>query len=220
MSTNYNLGLEIHQLLQENNLENYINWNSVDRWSDGEYAKELEEKLAVFLQHFGIDLDNSSMCGTPKRMVCLFMKDLFWGLDYHNFPDISFDNNTFAYTNPLISKNIQLKSTCEHHMVAINGYATVAYIPGKKVVGLGKLNQIVSFFAHRPQMQERLTNQVCKVLQYLLDTQDVAVAINAHHGCINRGGISDSGNMVLSFALGGKFLSDNILNSNFYNLCT
>jgi GTP cyclohydrolase I len=216
MTTNYKLGLEIQQLLQKNNLENPINWQLVDRWNDSEYIKPLEDKLTDFIQHLGLDLSNASLSGTPNRMVKLFLEDLFWGLDYHNFPEITADNNSFAYKNPLVSKNIQLKSTCEHHFVAINGCATVAYIPNKKIIGLGKLNQIVNFFAHRPQVQERLTRQISAVLQHILDTKDVAVAITARHDCINRCGVSDMGNEILSFDLAGKFLNDETINSNFF----
>ncbi|HLX54559.1 MAG TPA: GTP cyclohydrolase I FolE [Aquella sp.] len=216
MNTNYKLGQEIHQLLLKNNLENPINWQQIDLWNDSKYVKQLEDKLTDFTSHLGLDLSNVSVSNTPNRMVKLFLEDLFWGLDYNNFPDITSDDNSFNYTNPLVSKNIQLKSTCEHHFVAISGYVTVAYIPNKKIIGLGKLNQIVSFFAHRPQIQERLTRQIGTVLQHLLETRDVAVAITARHNCINRCGVSDTGNEILSFDLSGKFLNDETLNSNFH----
>lgn len=218
MKTNYNLGLEIHQLLNKNNLENSVKWQVVDLWQDEKHLAQLEAKLTDFIQGLGLDLHNNTLSNTPKRMVKLFLEDLFWGLDYHNFPDICSDDNSFNYVNPIISKNINLYSTCEHHFVAIRGYATIAYIPKGKIIGLGKLNQIVNFFAHRPQVQERLTRQISIVLQYLLDTDDVAVAINASHDCISRNCRADMENKVFSFDAGGKFLSDKTLNASFYNL--
>lgn len=217
MSTNHTLGLQVHQLLQQHNLENCINWQVVDSWQDEKYLDCLTSKMADFMQTLGLDLLNNSLSDTPKRVVWLFLRDLFWGLDYRNFPDIVIDDNTCTYTYPIISKNIPLHSTCEHHFVAINGHVTIAYIQPKKIIGLGKLNQVVDFFAHRPQVQERLTRQIAIVLQYLLDTQDVAVAINATHDCIRSIGAKID-NEVSSFDLSGKFLSDKVLNTNFYNL--
>ena len=220
MKTNYGLGLKIRELLRKSNLENSANWQFIDLWHDEKQVGLLEAKLTDFIRNLGLDLDNTSLSGTPGRMVKLFLEDLFWGLDYHNFPDISSDDNSFTYVNPIISQNISIHSTCEHHFVAIRGHATIAYIPKKKVIGLGKLNQIVNFFAHRPQVQERLTRQVCIVLQYLLDTPDVAVAISANHDCISRHCTADAANKILTLDLGGKFLDDETLNANFYNLVT
>ncbi|MCE3268493.1 MAG: hypothetical protein K0R49_745 [Burkholderiales bacterium] len=218
MDTNHELGLEIHKLLQKNGLENPINWQSIDLWQDNKHIKKLEDKLTDFIELLGLNLSDSSLSKTPCRMVKLFLEDLFWGLDYHNFPEVTLQCNTAAYISPLVSKDIQLKSTCEHHFVAITGYVTIAYIPDGKIIGLGKLNQIVNFFASRPQLQERLTRQINIVLQYLLETADIAVAIAARHDCINRGCVKDTANEILSFDFGGKFLSDNVLNSNFYSL--
>jgi GTP cyclohydrolase IA len=218
MKTNYDLGRNVQLLLQKNNLENSANWRCIDSWHDEKYIKQLEVKLAEFIQDLGLDLTNTSLTCTPKRIVKLFIEDLFWGLDYRNFPDICCDDNSFAYAQSLISKNINLQSTCEHHFVAIRGYAAIGYIPKNKIIGLGKLNQIVNFFAHRPQVQERLTRQIFIVLQYILDTQDVAVAINAHHDCISRHCGSDKENEVLTIDLGGRFLNDESLNASFRNL--
>lgn len=218
MKTNHDLGLKIHALLKKNNLENNAVWKTIDLWHDEQYRKELDDKLTDFIQHLGLNLDDTSLACTPKRMTKLFLDDLFWGLDYRNFPDISSDDNSFEYKSPLISKHIAINSTCEHHFVTFKGYTTVVYIPNKKIIGLGKINQVVSFFAHRPQLQERLTRQIFIVLKHLLDTEDVAVFINARHDCISRHEKTDKSNEILSFELGGKFLSDKALNNYFYNL--
>jgi GTP cyclohydrolase I len=214
-NTNHELGLQIHQLLKQRSLENSINWKAVDAWQDANYIKQLEDKFTSFARYLGLDLSIKSVADTPKRIVRLFVEDLFWGLDYYNFPDISTEGNAMKYTQPIVSKNIQLKSTCEHHFVAIRGYVTIAYIPGGTIIGLGKLNQIVDFFAHRPQIQERLTRQICVVLQHLLKTKSVAVAITACHDCVNRSGVSDTDNEVQTFDLAGKFASDDTLKASF-----
>ncbi|MCC2625825.1 MAG: cyclohydrolase [Burkholderiales bacterium] len=214
-NTNHELGLQIHQLLKQKSLENSINWKTIDAWQDTNYIKQLEDKFTDFVRHLGLDLSDELLVDTPSRIVRLFVDDLFWGLDYYNFPDIIAEGNAIKYTQPIVSKNIQLKSTCEHHFVAIKGHVTIAYIPGGKIIGLGKLNQIVDFFAHRPQIQERLTRQISVVLQHLLKTKSVAVAITAHHDCVNRSGVSDTENKVQTFDLSGKFASDDILKASF-----
>ncbi len=216
-NTNHELGLEIHRLLKQKSLENSINWKAVDSWQNDNYMKQLEDRFTNFASHLGLDLSDESLADTPRRIVRLFVDDLFWGLDYYNFPDIVADGNGMKYSQPIVSKNIQLKSTCEHHFVAIKGYVTIAYIPGGKIIGLGKLNQVVDFFAHRPQIQERLTRQISVVLQHLLKTKSVAIAITAHHDCVNRSGVSDTDNKVQTFDLAGKFASDDTLKASFFS---
>jgi GTP cyclohydrolase I len=218
MHTDYKLGLQVHELLQKHNLENAFSLEVIDQWQDNNYIKKLEAGLADFIDNLGLDLANKSLAATPGRMVKLFIQELFYGLDYHNFPAISSDENSFQYNSPLISKNIQVHSTCEHHFVAIRATATIAYIPNQKIIGLGKLNQVVNFFAHRPQLQERLTRQILVVLQYLLETTDVAVAINASHDCIDRRCVKNMGNEILSIETGGQFLNDSGFKADFNHL--
>ena len=110
---------------------------------------------------------------------------------------------------------ISVVSTCEHHFVTIDGKAKVAYIPGEKIIGLSKINRIVSFFAQRPQVQERLNQQVMVALQTLLDTQNVAVAIEVTHYCVKVCGIRDAGSETLTMALGGVFKTDKTLRAEF-----
>ena len=102
-------------------------------------------------------------------------------------------------------QDIGVTSTCEHHFVTIDGYATVAYIPRDKIIGLSKINRIVNFFAKRPQVQERLTQQILVALQALLDTENVAVSITATHYCVKSRGVMDASSQTTTTALGGNF---------------
>jgi GTP cyclohydrolase I len=102
-------------------------------------------------------------------------------------------------------KNCSLQSTCEHHFVTIDGFATVAYLPKNKIIGLSKINRLVRFFAQRPQVQERLTQQVLVALQCLLETDDVAISINATHYCVKARGVMDASSLTQTTALGGAF---------------
>jgi GTP cyclohydrolase I len=101
--------------------------------------------------------------------------------------------------------DISVTSTCEHHFVTIDGTARVAYIPKNKIIGLSKINRIVRFFAQRPQVQERMTQQILVALQTLLETDDVAITIDATHYCVKARGVMDSGSRTQTTALGGIF---------------
>ncbi|MCE2706492.1 MAG: GTP cyclohydrolase I FolE [Proteobacteria bacterium] len=215
-SKDYELGKKIQQLLIKSNLENPIIESNIAKWQDSGYLQELNTKFADFLQTLGLNLSNDSLMKTPDRVVKFWVNELFYGLDYKNFPRISAQKNSFNYTSPLISSGITVNSTCEHHLVSICGKAIVAYIPSNKIVGLSKINRIVDFFAKRPQVQERMIRQVFVTLQDVLETQDVAVGINAIHNCIVLRGVKDSATENLTLELGGKFLDDDVLKDNFY----
>lgn len=215
---NYELGLKIKKLLEDNELENPVLQDNIAKWGEHDYLFTLQTKFADFLKHLGLNLTDSSVANTPKRVIKFFINELFYGLDYNNFPSISLVANKFKYTKPLISQGITLDSTCEHHLVSIRGKAVIAYMPKSKIVGLSKLNRVVEFFASRPQVQERLTRQIFIVLQYILETEDVAVAVNALHNCIAIRGIRDSSSTTLTMELGGNFLDDEVLRDNFVKI--
>ncbi|MBP9743658.1 MAG: GTP cyclohydrolase I FolE [Burkholderiales bacterium] len=208
------LGYRIHKLLLAKNLENPIVAEKIAQWVENK--PELENKLASFLQQLGFDLNNDSLSNTPYRVVEFLMNELFYGLDYQKFPHISTTLNEYEYTSPIFSKHITVDSTCEHHLVAIRGYATIAYIPQTKIIGLSKLNRIVDFFAKRPQLQERLTRQILVAVQEILATENVAILINAVHDCIVRRGIKNHASEILTVETGGVFTTDLGLKANFY----
>jgi GTP cyclohydrolase IA len=172
-------------------------------------AEEKRQRIQVhfteIMKVLGLDLRDDSLMDTPKRIAKMYVSEIFGGLDYRNFPKITAVENKMACDEMIRVGGISLSSTCEHHFITIDGTATVAYIPKGKVIGLSKINRIVAFFAQRPQIQERLTEQVLLALQTLLETDDVAVSITATHFCVKARGVMDSNSQTTTTALGGAF---------------
>ena len=156
----------------------------------------------------GLDLSDDSLCETPHRIAKMYVDEIFSGLDYSQFPKIAVIGNKMQVEEMVQIDAIDLVSTCEHHFVTIDGSARVAYIPKDKIIGLSKINRIVRFFSQRPQVQERLTQQVLVALQTLLETDDVAVTINAVHYCVKSRGVMDTNSQTRTTALGGAFKAD------------
>ena len=148
----------------------------------------------------------------------MYVNEIFWGLDYEAFPKCTAVENKMEYESMVIERNINVQSNCEHHFVVIDGVGTVAYIPNKKVLGLSKLNRVVEYFSKRPQIQERLTEQVYYALQYILDTDNIAVVIDAQHYCVKSRGVEDVGSSTITSKLGGGFKDDPALRHEFMNM--
>lgn len=206
--SNHALGLEIKQILLDAGIENPVSAVKINEWKDPMHMEQLTGKLAMFFTELGIYSDNKECKHTANRLIDYWCQQLFYGLDYSRFPEITPIPNEFAYHHPLIAEDIQFTSTCEHHLVPIHGMAVIAYKPSKMVVGLNKLNAILDFFTHRPQLQERLTRQVFITLKHILQTEDIAVLIRARHDCICSNGITDFTSFHSSFEFGGIFNSD------------
>jgi GTP cyclohydrolase IA len=184
--------------------------------TDQKYEK-LKSLFTDVVSTLGLDLSDDSLNETPHRIAKMYVREIFSGLDYGNFPKISVIENKMAVDEMVTVTGISVTSTCEHHFVTIDGTAKVAYIPKDKVIGLSKINRIVRFFAQRPQVQERLTQQVLLALQTLLGTEDVAVSINATHYCVKSRGIMDSGSATSTTALGGSFKESPHTRNEFLN---
>lgn len=167
------------------------------------------------VETLGLDLNDDSLSETPHRIAKMYVHEIFAGLDYSCFPKLSLIDNKMGADEMVKIREIDLTSTCEHHFVTIDGNAKVAYIPGNKIIGLSKINRIVRFFAQRPQVQERLTQQILVALQTLLDTEDVAVTINAVHYCVKSRGVMDSNSTTRTTALGGAFKRDSRTRAEF-----
>lgn len=165
--------------------------------------------MSEVVETLGLDLADDSLAETPHRIAKMYVHEIFSGLDYRHFPTLSLIENKMGADEMVKVRDIDLTSTCEHHFVTIDGKAKVAYIPGERIIGLSKINRIVQFFGQRPQVQERLTRQILVALQTLLDTEDVAVSIDAVHYCVKSRGIKDSNSQTSTTALGGCF-RDNI----------
>ncbi len=171
--------------------------------------QEKKERIAILFEEImdvmGLDLTDDSLKGTPKRVAKMYIDEIFSGLNPQNKPKIALFDNKYQYNQMLVEKNITFYSNCEHHFVPIIGKAHVAYISSGKVIGLSKLNRIVQYFAKRPQVQERLTNQIAEELKAILKTDDVAVIIDAKHLCVSSRGIKDESSATVTTFYGGQF---------------
>lgn len=196
----------VHNALLARGLETPLKTLKCDR-SDGERKRLIAGHMTSIMQLLNLDLSDDSLAETPHRLAKMYVDEIFSGLDYINFPKITMIENKMQVDEMVTVRNITLTSTCEHHFVIIDGKATVSYIPKEKVIGLSKINRIVQFFASRPQVQERMTQQILVALQTLLDTSNVAVSIDAVHYCVKARGIRDASSTTSITSLGGLFKS-------------
>ena len=173
--------------------------------SNEEKMDIIKDDVRHIMETLGLDLSDDSLSGTPRRVAKMFVNEIFGGLDPAKKPSASTFENKYKYGEMLVEKNITVYSTCEHHLLPIVGKAHVAYISNGSVVGLSKMNRIVDYFAKRPQVQERLTIQIVKELQKVLNTEDVACLIDAKHLCVNSRGIRDVESSTVTSEFGGKF---------------
>ena len=178
---------------------------------DDELKIELIEKnFKDIMQILGLDLSDESLKETPKRVAKMYVKEIFSGLNPENKPQPTLFENKFKFNEMLIEKDITIYSYCEHHFVPIIGKAHIAYFPKNHVIGLSKLNRFAQYFARRPQVQERLTIQIANELKETLQTDDVAVLIDADHLCVASRGVNDVNSSTITSSYHGKFLNDNI----------
>ena len=169
----------------------------------------IKEKFTEIMDVMGLDLTDDSLIDTPNRVAKMYVKEIFYGLDYSNFPKCTKIENKMRNNGSfLLEKNINVQSNCEHHFVVIDGLATVAYLPKDVLLGISKLNRIVQFFAKRPQVQERLTEQIRATIQYVAQTEDVAVYIDAQHYCVKSRGIEDQNSATVTLSVGGAFAAE------------
>lgn len=176
--------------------------------SEKEKHRKITQAMTQIMETLGLDLSDDSLAETPNRIAKMYLQEIFAGLDYTHFPKITHIDNKMGVDEMIKVSEINVSSTCEHHFVTIDGTAKVAYIPKGRVIGLSKINRIVMFFSQRPQVQERLTRQILVALQTLLQTDDVAVTINATHYCVKARGVMDTNSQTQTTALGGVFKSD------------
>lgn len=197
----------VYKTLLSKGLENPV--NILIHMKNKDKKKIISQYIMKIMTLLNLDLNDDSLVNTPKRIAKMYVDEIFSGLNYVNFPKITFIKNKMKVDEMVTIKDIVLTSTCEHHFIVIDGKATVSYIPNKKVMGLSKINRIVQFFAQRPQVQERLVQQILIALQSLLETKNVAVSINAMHFCVKARGIKDTTSSTTTTSLGGLFKSNN-----------
>lgn len=217
--TDPELGLKVHEHLVKMGVETPLmpNFNYYDR---KQKIDMIEGYFKSIMHTLGLDLSDDSLAETPKRVAKMYVNEIFYGLDYDAFPKCTTIDNKMKYNEMVVEKNVSVQSNCEHHFVVIDGLATVAYVPKDRVLGLSKINRIVEYFSKRPQIQERLTEQIFHTLQYILDTEDVAVMIDAQHYCVKSRGVEDTGSSTVTSRLGGGFKTDPAARAEFLNIAT
>jgi GTP cyclohydrolase I len=209
------LGQRVHEHLVKMGVETPTKPNNMDRKDKIELIESYFEGIMMAM---GLDLSDDSLTDTPKRVAKMYVNEIFWGLDYEAFPKCTTVDNKMKYNEMVCERNVSVQSNCEHHFVVIDGLATVAYVPKDKVLGLSKINRIVEYFSKRPQIQERLTEQVFHTLQFILETEDVAVMIDAQHYCVKSRGVEDTGSSTVTTRLGGGFKTDIAARAEFYQI--
>ena len=179
--------------------------------------KHIQDQVIHILGSLGLSLHDDSIAKTPERVARMYVQEVFYGLDYRNFPDITAVVNKMRY-DELLATKCTVRSMCEHHLVPFIGHAWVGYIPKTKILGLSKFNRVVDFFCRRPQIQERLTAQITAALQLILDTEDVACVIRAQHMCVALRGIEDHQAETITSEMGGRFFKVAPLRQEFLSL--
>jgi GTP cyclohydrolase I len=173
--------------------------------SDFEKKEKISSLFSQIMDVMGLDLTDDSLKGTPNRVAKMYIDEIFSGLNPENKPRVALFDNKYKYNQMLVEKNITFYSNCEHHFVPIIGKAHIAYISSGKVIGISKLNRIVQYYAKRPQVQERLTNQIAIELKTILGTDDIAVIIDAKHLCVSSRGIKDDTSATVTSYYSGVF---------------
>ena len=209
------LGQQVHEYLVKMGVETPQVENKLSRTDKIEIIKA---KFTDIMKALGLNLSDDSLMETPKRVAKMYVNEVFWGLDYDAFPKCTTVENKMHYDEMVVERNIVVMSNCEHHFVQIDGLATVGYVPNQKVLGLSKINRIVEYFAKRPQIQERLTEQVFHALCYILETDNVAVMIDAKHYCVAARGVEDTGSSTVTCKLGGGFKTDPSARAEFLSI--
>ena len=188
----------------------------LNKSKNGSSSQNKKQKIAYhfkkIMEVLDLDLSDDSLIDTPDRVAKMYVDELFSGLNKNNEPVVSKFKNSYNYNGIILEKNIQLYSMCEHHFVPIIGKAHVAYLANEKIIGLSKINRIVSYFSKRPQVQEKLTVQIVNYLKKVLETENVACVIEAQHLCVSMRGIKDETSLTTTAEFSGKFLESALKN--------
>lgn len=202
------LGEQVHQHLLKVGLETPMVYDQVKAKSDKK-IKTIAKHFTAIMEELGLDLTDDSLIDTPNRVAKMYVREIFHGLDYDNFPKCTRIENKMGQNNSFVlERNVNVQSNCEHHFVIIDGKATVAYIPRTTILGLSKLNRIVQFFSKRPQVQERLTEQIAETISFITGSPDVAVYIEGVHYCVKSRGIQDTTSSTMTLATRGVFAEE------------
>lgn len=225
--TDPQLGLEVHNHLLACGVETPGVGTCHPRTSTGKpfadrktQIEYIENKFADIMAALGLDLSDDSLIETPKRVAKMYVGEIFYGLDTEAFPKCTTVENKMRYDEMVVEENITVKSFCEHHLLPIIGNAYIAYFPKNKVLGLSKMPRVTEYFSRRPQIQERLTEQIFQALRYILETDDIAVMIRAEHSCVSIRGVEDTNAATTTSKLGGRFKEDSTVRNEFMQIAT
>ena len=214
-----NVDLELGEKVNDYLIKKGVETPTIDNGMSYEDKKsQIESCFRTILLTLGLDLNDDSLIGTPRRVSKMYLDEIFWGLDYTKFPKCTTVQNKMKYDEMVLVRDINVQSNCEHHLVVIDGLCDIAYIPKDKVLGLSKLNRIVEFFAKRPQIQERLTEQIYYALNYILETDDFEVKMKATHFCVKSRGIQDTTSYTITSKIGGAFKNEPEARNEFLTL--
>lgn len=213
----HNLGIKVKEFLESKGVETPTNTSKLNVPNDIK-LQSIEANIKEIMITLGLDLSDDSLIDTPKRVAKMYVNEIFSGLNYDNFPKCTTVENKMHYDEMVLVEDITCISSCEHHLVTIDQKATIAYIPKDKVLGLSKLNRLAKFFAQRPQIQERFTEQLFYALTYILETDDVAILVKGKHYCVAARGVEDASSTTTTSKLGGNFKKDSALRSEFLKL--
>jgi len=223
--TNKSLGRQIHEHLLDLGIETPMcspiyktDDSKIELISSDMQLEKIRHSFENIMTVLGMDLTDDSLQETPMRMAKMFMHETMWGLDPENFPKCTIVKNKMKCDEMVLEKNVTISSICEHHLKDFHGFATIAYIPSEKILGLSKFSRIADYFSRRPQIQERLTAQIFHTLSYLLETENVAVAIHATHGCVHSRGVQDPASSTFTNKLGGSFKNEPMTRAEFMAL--
>lgn len=222
--TDPELGLRVHEHLVKMGVETPMTkpgnfgFDLVNTMERKDKIAAIEKSFSDIMTMLGLDLTDDSLRETPKRVAKMYVNEIFYGLDWEAFPKCTTVENKMQYDEMVVERDVIVQSNCEHHFVVIDGLATVAYVPKKKVLGLSKINRIVEYFSKRPQIQERLTEQIYHALSYILETEDIAVMVDAQHYCVKSRGVEDTGSRTVTSKLGGGFKTDPAARAEFYQI--
>lgn len=212
------LGYRISNYLKELGLENPLILNTAEKSLTIDKIKEISNHFKIIMELLGLDLSDDSLIKTPDRIGKMFVNEIFYGLYPENFPKITMVQNKMKLDQMIFEKNISVKSFCEHHFLPFVGNCHIAYLPKDKVIGLSKLNRIVDYFCRRPQIQERLVSQIHAALCNILETEDVAVLIDAKHSCVSLRGIEDIKSSTKTSKISGIFKNNELAKQEFLKM--
>lgn len=223
MKTDAELGKKVHQYLIEKGVETPTIEEKLSV-AEKTKLKKIEKNVREIMETLGMDLSDDSLIETPTRVAKMYVQEIFRGLDYSNFPKCTAVDNKMKY-DEMVVERCTIKSVCEHHFVYFGTAHNpdrlgcyVAYMPNKKVLGLSKINRIVDFFSRRPQIQERLTEQIAETLKFILETEDVAVMIRSQHFCVLTRGVQDADSYCITSFVSGKFREEQGVKAEFMSI--